>query len=131
MRYLADTHMALWLIADPDRLPDRARAMMENPENDWFLSLASVWEVALKHAKRPDRLPMGAEEFHDTCIRSGFLDLPLKLAHVYRAGALPVVGVHGDPFDRMLLAQAAHEGLLLVTHDTAFERYDDEHVVLV
>ena len=131
MRYLADTHIALWLIADPDRLPDRARAMMENPDNDWFLSLASVWEVTLKHAKRPDRLPMTAEEFHADCSRSGFSDLPLEIAHVCRTGALPVEGVHGDPFDRMLLAQAACEDMLLVTHNAAFDAYGDEHVILV
>ena len=131
MRYLADTHIALWLIAEPERLPARARGMMENPDNSWYLSLASVWEVALKHAKRPDRLPMTAESFHDDCIRSGLRDLPIHLGHVYKAGALPVEGVHGDPFDRMLLAQASCEDLLLVTHDAALERYGDEHVVLV
>ena len=115
MRYLADTHIALWLIAEPDLLPAKAKAMMENPGNDWFLSLASVWEVALKHAKRPDSLPMTAKEFHGDCIESG----------------LPVEGVHGDPFDRILLAQAECEDLLLVTHDAAFDAYHNEYVVLV
>ena len=131
MRYLADTHLALWLIAAPERLSSRAKTMMENPENEWYLSLISVWEVALKHAKRPDRLPMSAEEFHGHCARAGLSDLSLELTHVYRAGALPTQGVHGDPFDRILLAQASCEDMHLVTHDSAFEDYHDEHVVLV
>ena len=131
MRYLADTHIALWLIAEPSRLSQKALAMMENPENEWFLSAASVWEVALKHAKHPVAIPLTAREFHDDCIRSGLKDLPVTLAHIYQAGALSVEGVHGDPFDRMILAQARHDGLMLVTHDSAFSQYDDEHVLLV
>ena len=131
MRYLMDTHLALWLIADPERLSKKAVQLMEDPDNEWLLSAVSVWEVALKHAKRPDRMPMTSREFHDDCIRSGMKDLPLTLEHVYAAGDLPTEGVHGDPFDRMLLAQARTEGLRLVTHDAAFALYGGGSAILV
>ncbi len=131
MFYLADTHIALWAIGDSPKLPEKARKLMLEEGSHWHLGYPSVWEIAIKHAKFPDRFLLTAKRFHDACNVLGLRDLPLTLEHFYRAELLPVEGVHGDPFDRMLLAQARSEDMLLVTHDAAFAAYDDPHVLMV
>ena len=131
MLYLADTHIALWLIEDSERLPQKVRKLMQDPKNSWYISLVSVWEIALKHAKHPKAVPLTPEQFHRACIAAGLRDIPLNLEHVYRMDKLSTDGVHADPFDRMLLTQAKYEDLLFVTHDKAFAAYEDAHVLLV
>ena len=121
MGYLADTHLALWLIAGSDRLPKAARTLMEAPGQNWYLSVISVWEVML----------IDAGTFLDDCEASGFRILPLRPEHMLEASRLPIEGVHKDPFDRILLAQACSEGLTLVSHDRAFEAYGNDHVIVL
>lgn len=131
MGYLADTHLALWLIAGSDRLPKAARTLMEAPGQNWYLSVISVWEVMLKHQAHPDRMLIDAGTFLDDCEASGFRILPLRPEHMLEASRLPIEGVHKDPFDRILLAQACSEGLTLVSHDRAFEAYGNDHVIVL
>lgn len=129
--YLADTHLALWLLAGSDRLPGLAKELMTAGEGAWYLSAVSIWEVMLKHQVRPARMLIDAPTFARDCQSAGFRILQLETGHIFEAGELPTEGVHKDPFDRMLLAQARCENLALVTHDRAFGAYRDQHVVLV
>ncbi len=119
MRLLLDTHVAIWFFEDPALLSDDARAAIEDPGNALFLSAASVWEWALKlslgRISMPAALDVGA-------IRAGVEELPVTWAHGRAAAALPPV--HRDPFDRMLVAQALTEDLVLVTRDPLIRRYD-------
>ena len=119
MRLLLDTHVAIWFFEDPALLSDDARAAIEDPGNGLFLSAASVWEWALKlslgRISMPAALDVGA-------IRAGVEELPVTWAHGRAAAALPPV--HRDPFDRMLVAQALTEDLVLVTRDPLIRRYD-------
>ena len=127
---LADTHIALWVVEDSNRIPKKIKSMLKNPDNCWYLSYASVWEVALKHAKHPSKIPLTAKQFHDACVTSGFKDLPIRLEHIYATEYLPNESVHSDPFDRMLLTQAHNEDFLLVTQDEAFKKYKDPHILI-
>lgn len=114
---LLDTHVFLWWRADDRRLRPAARkAIAEAPLV--FVSAASAWEVAIKAALGRLALPA---PFHEGVAGSGFDELPITIAHAEAAGRLPAH--HADPFDRMLVAQAQLERLVLVTHDRAFAPY--------
>lgn len=100
---------------------------MSDGANEASLSIASVWELAIKAGAGRLDLPDAAERYVPDRLRQhGFELLSMELRHVFRAGALP--RIHGDPFDRMLVAQAQIEGLPIVTADPAFSRYDVETI---
>ena len=129
--YLADTHLALWLIDGSEKLPERAKEMMCGGAGPWYLSLVSVWEVMLKHQVRPEQMLIDAETFELDCEAAGFRLLRLEPSHIFEASRLPLIKQHKDPFDRMLIAQAKSENMTLVTHDGSFGLYNDPHVLLV
>jgi len=109
----------------PENLSDQARAAIIDPANDVYLSVASAWELWLKHAMKPivalaAVLNGGGASFLNACNESGIVLLDIRLQHAATAAALP--RVHRDPFDRMLIPQAMVEGLTAVTDDPAFRR---------
>ncbi|HEU0073040.1 MAG TPA: type II toxin-antitoxin system VapC family toxin [Dehalococcoidia bacterium] len=118
MSLLLDTHVLLWWLEDDPELSSNAREAIMN-ELDVFVSAASIWEIAIKEASGKLRAP---SHFLDNLERERFRPLPISLDHAYAAGALP--RHHNDPFDRMLVAQAAIEGLSIVTRDKRFAVYD-------
>lgn len=117
MRLLLDTHVFLWWRANDRRLKRAARDAIADADLV-FVSAVTAWEAAIKAAlgrlRYPDTIDAGVED-------SGFEKLSITLAHAERAAQLPKH--HGDPFDRMLVAQSEIEGLTLVTHDRALEAY--------
>lgn len=131
MKYLVDTHIALWLLADSPQLPQIVRGIADNRVSILTVSIVSLWEVMLKHQAHPDKLAVDAPTFAHDCKAAHFETLGLSPVHVLEAADLPTEGVHKDPFDRMLLAQARVENFTLLTHDRAFAAYDDSHVLLV
>ena len=116
---LLDTHTALWALSDPDRLDPLVRDALEDPRNFVAVSAASVWEVEIKRTLGKLTAPVG---FGTICIDRGFDALAISFEHAETAAGLPLH--HGDPFDRMLIAQAIAEGLELVSDDRAFAAYD-------
>jgi PIN domain nuclease of toxin-antitoxin system len=100
-------------------LDERARVVITSPKHDVLVSAATVWEIAIKRAL--GRLEFPLERFDDMMERMGFEPLPIQLQHAVVAGGLP--RHHGDPFDRMLVAQAQLEDLVLVSEDAAIARY--------
>ena len=123
MRLLLDTHLALWSVNDPARLASGERRLIEASERV-IVSAVSVWEIAIKHARpkgRPDDMPLSGHEALDDFIRAGFTLLPVTAAHAAAVDDLPPL--HGDPFDRMLLAQALTEPLRLLTRDVRLAEY--------
>jgi PIN domain nuclease of toxin-antitoxin system len=103
----------------PDRLNARQRHALATPENYIAVSTATVWEIAIKVAI--GRLVFPIDQFDDVAQRMGFEPLPFLPAHAIITGALP--RHHADPFDRMLIAQAMAENLVLVTNDSIMEHY--------
>jgi PIN domain nuclease of toxin-antitoxin system len=120
-RLLLDTHLLLWAAAGDDRLPDTVAEQLCRPETLPVFSAASIWEVVIKAGlDRPDF------EVDPALLRRGLLDngyeeLPITSAHTLAAAHLP--NLHKDPFDRILAAQANHEGLELLTADETLAEY--------
>ena len=121
MNILLDTHIALWALSDDPKLPSAARALILDEENRIFASVASMWEIAIKRALKPDRMPVSGIEFLHFCERSGYESLPIRERHVVALESLPPV--HNDPFDRVLVAQASAEAMLFLTHDAVLAAY--------
>lgn len=121
LRLLLDTHTLLWWVANHPALSAAADHALNETSNDVFVSAASAWEVATK--ARLGKLIAGplAQDFVGEVKRQAFIPLPITLDHGQRAGSLP--GHHRDPFDRMLIAQAQAENLVLVSNETIFDGY--------
>jgi PIN domain nuclease of toxin-antitoxin system len=115
---LLDSHALLWWRADDARLTDQARTAIEDPDTTPRFSAASIWELEIKQAKRKLTLP---PELVSALTEEGFLEVPVRSHHAIAAATLPPY--HGDPFDRMLIAQAQSEGLTIVTRDERFAAY--------
>jgi PIN domain nuclease of toxin-antitoxin system len=120
---LLDTHIALWALTDDERLADVARRLILDSGNRVFSSVASMWEVAIKRALKPDRIPVSGTEFLHYCEQAGYGFLSLRERHVIALESLPLL--HADPFDRMLIAQAKAESLLFLTHDRPLSGYGE------
>ena len=83
MRILLDTHIALWAIADTSKLPREVIKLLENESNEVFYSVASVWEIAIKHIIKPENMPVSEEEFVRLCEDTGFTRLPIETGHIF------------------------------------------------
>lgn len=121
MRLLLDTHFLIWSIRDSARFSDALTARLTDPQNTLVFSVASIWEIGIKHA-------LGRPEFHfdPVVIRPGLLaqgyeELPITGPQVVATANLPAI--HRDPFDRLLIAQAQIEGITLLTSDAAVAAY--------
>lgn len=118
MNLLLDTHVVLWWLADDPTLPDDIKERLDH-EPDVYVSAVTVWEIAIKQSIGKLAEPANLAEVVRT---SGFRELPVGFAHAAAAGRLPMI--HRDPFDRMLVAQAACENLTLATRDSRCQQYD-------
>ena len=123
MRCLLDTHIVIWAMVGSKMLSDKARSILQASDNSFYMSSASVWEVAIKHSVKPDEIPVTAEQVTRFCRESGITELPVSFAHAQAVSRLPVY--HNDPFDRMLVVQAKEEGLFVLTHDGRLPPYGD------
>jgi PIN domain nuclease of toxin-antitoxin system len=123
MRFLLDTHITLWALANSPRLQDSTRALIEAEDNHIYVSVATIWEISIKHAARRGDMPISGEDAWAYCKESGFHILEITARHASAVDTLPML--HQDPFDRMLVAQALTEPLILVTHDRQILRYND------
>lgn len=128
MRLLLDTHVALWALMDDPRLGATARGLIEDRENRVFVSAASLWEIAIKHGSGRGALPFSAEQALRHFTEAGYEFLDMRPSHAVVTGTLPPI--HGDPFDRMLVAQALTEPMRLLTHDRVLAGYSDTVISL-
>lgn len=122
MRFLLDTHTLIWWILDFDALSKGARHAISEIGNEIHVSAATTWEIATKFrlGKLPQAEPF-VNRFDESLLELGFLDLPITIDHAQRAGLLP--GNHKDPFDRLLIAQAQAENLVLISNERLFDDY--------
>ena len=120
MRLLLDTHVALWLVRDAPELSPRMRRLIDEAERV-LLSAVSMWEVQIKVAL--GKLALDPQRLESQLLATGLQPLPLTWAHTRALQRLP--GLHRDPFDRMLVAQALTEPLHLLTHDAQLAAYSE------
>jgi PIN domain nuclease of toxin-antitoxin system len=118
---LLDTHLILWAAFEPGRLGPKASRQLRSREQPLAFSHASLWEVAIKTSLARPGFAVDSRELQQALIAEGFIELPITALHIARVSALP--WVHRDPFDRMLVAQAMDDGLLLLTADATLKGY--------
>jgi PIN domain nuclease of toxin-antitoxin system len=123
MRILLDTHLVLWAVTADPQLGSAAQQLLLDPGNQIFVSAASVWEVAIKHRKHPDVMPISPNVLIDACVASGFNWLDISVHHASATLQLPLL--HVDPFDRLLVAQALQEPMILLTRDRQIAAYSE------
>ena len=121
MKILLDTHILLWWLADDEHLPAPAAVTIADPDTEVVVSAASAWEISIKQAAGRLAAP---EDLLDAVAANDFGTLAITADHAMAAERLPAH--HGDPFDRMLIAQAQIEGFTLVSVDGRFSAYDVE-----
>jgi PIN domain nuclease of toxin-antitoxin system len=121
VKVLLDTHLLIWLANDSDRLSARARAVVEDESNDLTFSTASIWEIAIKSSLKRAEFILDPRLLRRELLDNGYEELPIASRHAVAILELP--RLHGDPFDRLLVAQAIVEGLVLVTADELVARY--------
>jgi PIN domain nuclease of toxin-antitoxin system len=125
LKFLLDTHLLLWWLANDPRLPTGARALIADPANTILVSAVSLWEIWLKKSLGKLEIP---SDFDRRLEAEPLEHLPLRVGHARQVGLLP--WHHRDPFDRMLVAQAQIENLILLTSDAAVQSYG-RHVRVV
>ena len=116
MRLLLDTCALLWFLRDDAELSERAALAIEDPANEVFVSVVSIWEIAIKAGLGKIRAPKDLESgLEGKLVAEGFTLLDVRFPHA--AGVLGLPRVHGDPFDRLLISQCRAEKLVAVTND--------------
>ena len=121
MKLLLDTQLLIWAAKGLDSVPLNARILMADPENELLFSVVSIWEIAIKSGlNRPD-FQVDARMMRRGLIDNGYRELPILSEHVVAIDTLPPL--HKDPFDRLLIAQASVEGVILLTDDAIITQY--------
>ena len=123
--YLLDTHVLLWWLDDPELLSEPARSAIIEPDNRAIVSVASVWEIAIKTALGKLEAP---DDLEDMIEDAGFELMSITYPHAWTVKNLPLEQ-HKDPFDRLLVAQAKVEGLTLITRDVHLGTYGVQLIV--
>lgn len=123
MNLLLDTHIALWAITDDPGLPKTSRELIESPKTTIWVSVASLWEIAIKYSLARGDMPVSSADALRYFRESGYGMLEITPEHVVAVEDL--AKHHQDPFDRLLVAQALVEPMRLMTHDSTVARYSD------
>ncbi len=121
MKLLLDTHVLLWNALEPDRLTRRCYALINDPMSEVFFSAVSIWEISIKQALNKPGFAVRAEVVRRALLENLFREVELTSLHGIATGSLP--HIHGDPFDRILIAQAIVEGITLLTADDRIAQY--------
>ena len=122
MNYLLDTHTLIWFLNGDDKLSKNAKEAIENPNNLKIVSIASIWEIAIKISLDKFRFEKGFKKFLELIENNGFEIIPITFEHAITVAALEFT--HRDPFDRLIIAQAISDKLTIITKDEYIEKYD-------
>lgn len=126
MNYLVDTNVLIWMSMQSSRLSRETTEILENSGNTVWFSAISILEVAIKQSLRKAHFNVDPQRLRSMLIAEGYLELPVTGAHAVRVLDLPLI--HRDPFDRLLIAQALAEDLLLMTSDHVIANYPIQHL---
>lgn len=121
MILLLDTHAFLWFIAGDNQLPENIIAKIVDPDNKLYISMASIWEIAIKLSLDKLEIKGGFNTIEDFLRNNDIEILPIKVSHTNKL--LKLGHIHKDPFDRMIIAQAIDEKMVIITKDGFFKDY--------
>ena len=121
MKVLLDTHLLLWAAEGSERLPARAREIIDDPDNELFFSSASLWEVAIKYGRGRSDFLVDPRLLQRRLLGNRYNEIAVTGEHAVAVNDLPPL--HRDPFDRILIAQSVVEGIMLLTADPVVARY--------
>ena len=122
MKLILDTHLLLWAAGAPDRLSLEAVELLNDESHELLSSAASIWEVAIKSGLGREDFSVDVHVLRRALLDNGYVELPVTSTHAARVATLPMI--HKDPFDRILVAQALVEGVILLTADDLVAAYD-------
>lgn len=122
MKYLLDTHTAIWALSDKSKLSERAKAIIDDASIPLCVSMASAWEIAIKISLGKLIFAGGSKSFLEKMRINGVHILNINTSHIEQVERLPYI--HRDPFDRLLVASAVADGLTIITSDTDIRRYN-------
>ncbi len=134
MKVLVDTHIVLWYLNGDEKLSEQAKQIIDDPNNDIFVSSVSIWEIEIKHIIRPNEMMCSGADVASKCKQAEFIELPLRSGHVKLLHTLnrkAEAPVHKDPFDKILISQAKAEGMTFLTHDSLLADYEEPCVLTV
>jgi PIN domain nuclease of toxin-antitoxin system len=121
MKLLLDTHLLLWAAQGIEHLPIDAQKLMSDPKNELLFSVASLWEIVIKNGLGREDFKVDPRVLRRSLLDNGYHELPILSEHVVAISSLPAI--HKDPFDRLLVAQATVDGILLLTADIQVAKY--------
>ncbi|MDI6725616.1 MAG: type II toxin-antitoxin system VapC family toxin [Smithellaceae bacterium] len=123
MKLLLDTHLLLWAAGQPEKLSESARDLLTTSENVLFFSAASIWEIVIKRGLGREDFRVDPYRLRKMLIVYEYAELSVTAEHALTVDTLPLL--HKDPFDRLLIAQARAEGMLLLTVDFSVSQYQE------
>ncbi len=124
MRLLLDTHTLIWFLNGDSKLSQNARTAIEHPNNLKIVSIASIWEIAIKLSLNKFKFDKGFKSFLELVENNGFVVLPITFEHALTVSNLEFF--HRDPFDRLLISQCVTDNLVIVSKDENIAKYDIE-----
>lgn len=132
MKYLLDTHIILWALINDPRIDADTKEIIMNKNNMIYYSTISPWEVEIKHAKNKS-FKLSGEQFCFLCDQNKLLNLSIQNKHIQELKRIKNSDEtkHSDSFDRMLIAQARSENMILITHDQKFKNYKEKNIMII
>ncbi len=121
MQLLLDTHSFIWFINGDDQLPERVKKIITNPGNECFLSIASIWEIAIKTSLGKLELQSDFIKITDFLFENDIQVLPIEFDHLQTL--LKLEYYHRDPFDRVIISQGITENMTVLSNDATFDKY--------
>ena len=116
MNYILDTHTVIWFLNGNEDITTKSKEIIENQENLKFVSIASIWEIAIKISLKKFKFDNGFKKFIDLINENGFEIIPISFDHALTVSKLKFI--HRDPFDRLIISQALTDGLTIITKST-------------
>lgn len=124
MNYLLDTHTLIWFLNGDKNLSEKSKNIIENQENSTFISVATIWEIAIKISLKKFKFKHGFKKFLDLVADNGFHIIPISFEHAITVSSLEFI--HRDPFDRLIIAQAITDEFTIITKDDLIAKYNVE-----
>jgi PIN domain nuclease of toxin-antitoxin system len=121
VKYLLDTHYAFWVAVKDRRVSTRLQKLLADDANDFFFSVINIWEIAVKRSHGRTGYAIDPRDLRQSMLANAFQELQVTGDHAIAVESLPLL--HKDPFDRLLIAQAAVEGIILLTADKMVAKY--------